>query len=156
VQALNDYEGAVVVVSHDRHMIEASADRLVLVDAGRAKEFAGSLDDYTDTILGRAPASEGGKPRGNKKDDRKAAAQAREATAGLRKAVKAAEAEIARLTARRADIDLALFDPAAASAADGRRTASDLMQERGQVDHALEAAELAWLEANERLEAANA
>jgi ATP-binding cassette subfamily F protein 3 len=156
VQALNDYEGAVVVVSHDRHMIEASADRLVLVDAGRALEFAGSLDDYTDTILGRAPASESGKGKGNKKDDRKAAAQAREATTGLRKAVKTAEAEIARLTARRADIDLALFDPAAASAADSKRTASDLMQERGQVDRALEAAERAWLEANEALEAVNA
>jgi ATP-binding cassette subfamily F protein 3 len=64
VQALNEYEGAVVVVSHDRHMIEASADRLILVDAGRATEFAGSLDDYTDTILGKSPAGpEGGKSK---------------------------------------------------------------------------------------------
>src|SRR5919205_441552 len=52
VQALNDYSGAVVVVSHDRHMLELTADRLVLVDGGTAKEFAGSLDDYTDLILG--------------------------------------------------------------------------------------------------------
>jgi len=155
VQALNDYEGAVVVVSHDRHMIEASADRLVLVDSGRAQEFAGSLEDYTDTILGRAPASEAAKGKGNKKEDRKAAAQAREATAALRKSTKAAEAEIARLTARRADIDLALFDPAAASAADSKRPASELMQERGTVDRALEAAEAKWLAANEALEAAN-
>ena len=53
VQALNDYSGAVVIVSHDRHMIELTADRLVLVDGGTATEFAGSLDDYTDFVLGK-------------------------------------------------------------------------------------------------------
>jgi ATP-binding cassette subfamily F protein 3 len=55
VQALNGYGGAVVLVSHDRHMLELAADRLVLVDSGTAKEFSGSLDDYTDFILGRKP-----------------------------------------------------------------------------------------------------
>ncbi len=55
VQALNAYEGAVVLVSHDRHMLELAADRLVLVDNGTAKEFSGSIDDYTDMILGRKP-----------------------------------------------------------------------------------------------------
>jgi ATP-binding cassette subfamily F protein 3 len=55
VQALNAYEGAVVLVSHDRHMLELAADRLVLVDNGTAKEFVGSIDDYTDMILGRKP-----------------------------------------------------------------------------------------------------
>jgi ATP-binding cassette subfamily F protein 3 len=152
VQALNDYNGAVVVVSHDRHMIEASADRLVLVDAGRAREFAGSLDDYTDSILGRSGGGEG-KSKGNKKDDRKAAAAARDATTVLRKAAKIADAEVVRLTARRGEIDRALFDPKTCIVADMGRTASDLMQERGRVERALEAAEQAWLEANEALEA---
>ena len=55
VQALNGFGGAVVLVSHDRHMLELAADRLLLVDSGTAKEFAGSLDDYTDFILGRKP-----------------------------------------------------------------------------------------------------
>ncbi len=155
VQALNDYEGAVVVVSHDRHMIEASADRLVLVDAGRALEFAGSLDDYTDSILGKGPASpEGGKSKANKKDDRKAAAAAREAAGSIRKAVAAAEAETARLTARLKDIDRALFDPKAAAPADARLTAGDLMRLRGETDKALAASEATWLAASEKLEAA--
>jgi ATP-binding cassette subfamily F protein 3 len=52
IQALNAYSGAVVIVSHDRHMLELTADRLVLVDAGTAKEFHGSLDDYIAFILG--------------------------------------------------------------------------------------------------------
>ena len=60
VQALNDYSGAVVVVSHDRHMLALTADRLVLVDGGTATEYAGSLDDYTELVLkGDAPAKEG-------------------------------------------------------------------------------------------------
>src|SRR5204863_3133496 len=46
VQALNAYDGAVVIVSHDRHMIELTADRLVLVDAGTAMEYNGSMEDY--------------------------------------------------------------------------------------------------------------
>src|ERR687890_831220 len=51
VQALNDYRGAVVMVSHDRHMLELTADRLVLVDGGTARDYPGSLEDYTDLIL---------------------------------------------------------------------------------------------------------
>ncbi len=154
VQALNDYEGAVVVVSHDRHMIEASADRLVLVDAGRALEFAGSLDDYTDTILGKGGAgADAGKSKADKKNDRKAAAAAREASAGLRKAVKDAEAETARLTARQKEIDRALFDPKSATPADARLTSSDLMRLRGDVDLQIAASEARWLTASEALDA---
>jgi ATP-binding cassette subfamily F protein 3 len=55
VQALNGFGGAVVLVSHDRHMLELAADRLLLVDGGTATEFPGSLEDYTDFILGRKP-----------------------------------------------------------------------------------------------------
>jgi ATP-binding cassette subfamily F protein 3 len=161
VQALNDYEGAVVVVSHDRHMIEASADRLVLVDAGRATEFAGSLDDYTDSVLGgkgsggpAAPEGSKGKSSGNKKDDRKAAAAAREATAALRKTIKDIEAENARLTARIAELDRTLADPSQANASDRHRPAKDLMRLRGEADKALAASEAKWLEASEALEAA--
>src|SRR5215213_6394552 len=76
VQALNDYRGAVVLVSHDRHMLELTADRLVLVESGSATEYAGSVDDYIDLVLGRgAPASD--KPK-QQRHDRKAAAKARE------------------------------------------------------------------------------
>jgi ATP-binding cassette subfamily F protein 3 len=157
VQALNDYDGAVVVVSHDRHMIEASADRLILVDSGRAKEFDGSLDDYTDTILGKGGSSnDNARPRGNKKDDRKAAAAAREATAALRKAIKDAEAENVRLTARIAELDATLADPSKANASDRHRPARDLMRLRGEAEKALEASEAVWLAASEALEAATA
>ena len=154
VQALNAYEGAVVVVSHDRHMIELTADRLVLVDGGQATEFTGSLDDYTDLILGKnQPKGEGGAKGGSKKD-KKAAAQARDQLATLRKTVKEMEAKIASLTARRSEIDKAMFDPKSASPQDAKRTTGDLMKLRADVERELEGVEAEWLEANEALEAA--
>jgi ATP-binding cassette subfamily F protein 3 len=156
IQALNDYEGAVVLVSHDRHMLELTADRLVLVDGGTAKEFAGTLDEYTDFVLGKTgggAGSGGAATKSNKKEDRRAAAEARERNAGLRKVVKETEAEIARYTERRKAIDLAMFDPKAAAPSDARRSMTELMKERALTEEWLAAAEARWLTATEALEA---
>ncbi len=150
VQALNAYEGAVVLVSHDRHMLELTADRLVLVDDGTAKEYAGTLDDYTDMILGKAPKGE----KINKKDDRKAAAAAREKGQALKAAVKTAEAVMAKLTAERSAIERAMFDPSSAAPEHAKLTMTDLMKRRADTEAKLEAAEAEWLAASEALEMA--
>ena len=153
VQALNSYSGAVVLVSHDRHMIELTADRLVLVDDGTAKEFSGSLEDYTDLILGKnQPKSEGG-PKGSKKD-RKAAAAEREQAQGLRKQVREQEEKIAKLGAERSAIDLAMFDPSKAEPKFAKLTMGDLMKRRAEIEAELETVEAAWMAASERLERA--
>jgi ATP-binding cassette, subfamily F, member 3 len=155
VQALNAYDGAVLLVSHDRHMLELTADRLVLVDHGTASEYSGSIEDYTDMILGKnQPKSDGvgGFKSGNKKEDRKAAAQAREAQQVLRKAVRDAEADLAKLSAVRSMIDAAMFDPKTAAPEYASLTMSELSQRRGKLSTAIEAAEAKWLEANEALE----
>ncbi len=155
VQALNEYEGAVVVVSHDRHMLELTADRLVLVDGGTATEYSGTLDDYTDMVLGKSPQTADGSGGGSKqkrKEDRKAAAEAREKSAGLRKAVKDSEAEMAKLTERRSAIDRAMFDPSSAAPEFAKLTMTALMKERADVNDRLAAAEARWLEATEALE----
>ena len=148
VQALNDYDGAVVLVSHDRHMLELTADRLVLVEDGTAKEYAGTLDDYTDMILGKAPKAE----KRDKKADRKAEAAQREKSQGLRSAVKAAEAEMAKLTATRSAIERAMFDPASAAPEHALLTTSDLSKMRANAEAKLEDAEAAWIVASEALE----
>jgi ATP-binding cassette subfamily F protein 3 len=70
--------------------------------------------------------------------------------------VKEAETETARLTARNKEIDLALFDPKAAGAADAKRGAGELMRMRGEIDRDLAASEARWLAASEALEAADA
>ncbi|MBB5686209.1 ATP-binding cassette subfamily F protein 3 [Sphingobium boeckii] len=152
VQALNEYSGAVVLVSHDRHMLELTADRLVLVDNGTAQEYSGSLDDYTDMILGKGPSGGKSGPKVSSKDARKAAAAAREQNKAVRDAVKTAEAEVKRLTDRRSEIERAMFDPSTATPADSKLSMSALMQERGRIEQALETAEAAWMNASEKLE----
>jgi len=160
VQALAEYGGAVVVVSHDGHLLELTADRLVLIADGGAKPFDGSLDDYRDLVLGRAGSNDNDREDGSKgpklsrKDERRLAAEAREKTRGLRKAVEKAEREVAKLSDQRKAIDRALFDPKNYDGPESALTATDLMKKRADVERALEAAEARWLEANEALETA--
>jgi len=156
IQALNAYSGAVVIVSHDRHMLEMTADRLVLVDGGTAKEFDGSIDDYIAFVLAKEPAvSRKDDPsRGvNKKDQRKANAEAREKSQDLRKKAKAAEAELEKLTAQRNAVDRAMFDPASAEPGLAKLTMTELMKRRAELEARIESAETAWMEASEALEA---
>jgi ATP-binding cassette, subfamily F, member 3 len=159
VQALNDYRGAVVLVSHDRHMLELTTDRLVLVDGGTAREYSGSLDDYTDLILGRNQESGGGDRQAAKrsrKDERRAEAEARAQGQSLRKTAQAAEADIARLEKRKTEIERAMFDPSSASPEDGKRTMSELMKLLAETGSELADAERRWLEASEAMEKSKA
>lgn len=151
VQALNGYTGAVILVSHDRHMVEMTADRLVLVDAGTAKEFDGSLDDYIAFILaGDAKPGEGKAA----KKEAKAAARNREAEKQHRKMLRDAEAETVRLTAERNAVDAAMFDPKTAAPPLAKLTMTELMKRRADLQAQIEAAEAKWLEASEALELA--
>ena len=155
IQALNDYSGAVVIVSHDRHMLEMTADRLVLVDSGTAKEFDGSIDDYIAFVLAKEPATarKDDAPRGlNKKEQRKAAAEAREKGQELRKRARSAEAELEKLTTLRSAIDQAMFDPSSAQASLARLTMSELIKQRAETEALIAKAEATWLAANEALE----
>lgn len=162
VQALNAFEGAVVMVSHDRHLLEMTADRLMLIADGRAEEFAGSLDDYRDILLGRgekkseAKAEDRGERRGNKKEERRAAAQERERTKHLRAAAREAEKGMGLLSEQRTEIDRALFDPDGAAKAYSGKSTSELMKLRGDIEKKLERAEAVWLEASEALESQSA
>jgi ATP-binding cassette subfamily F protein 3 len=159
VQALGAYDGAVVVVSHDRHMLELTADRLMLVDGGTATEFDGSLEDYTDLILGRE-AKKNRKPvdtpQVGRKEARRAAAEARERTQDWRKTVQAAEAEIAKLEARKTELDRAMFDPGSAAKQDADRSMTELMKLRADAVAGIEAAEARWIEASEAIEGSRA
>jgi ATP-binding cassette subfamily F protein 3 len=154
VQALNEYSGAVILVSHDRHMVELTADRLVLVADGTAKDFSGTIEDYRELVLRSAAADEPKEKRVSRKDERRLAAQARERSQALREAVKRTEAEVARLTARRSAIDRALFDPTTAEAAFKDKPVTELLKLRADVERELAAAEARWLEASEALEMA--
>ena len=151
VQALNSYDGAVILISHDRHMVELTADRLVLVDDGTAKDYPGSIEDYIDFILGRNQPKGEARVKGLKLD-KKAAAQAREEARLQRKRASDAEAIVARLQAQVSALDRAMFDPANATADLAKLTMSELSRRRGKAAEELEAAEAAWLEASEALD----
>jgi ATP-binding cassette, subfamily F, member 3 len=155
VQALNDFDGAVILISHDRHMVELIADRLVLVDNGTAADYPGSIEDYIDFVLGRNQPKADARPKGEKKD-RKAAARAREVVRQAGKEVSEAEAEIARLQAEVSSVDRAMFDPASAEPTLRELTIGELARRRARLDEELERAEQRWLAAGERLEKASA
>jgi ATP-binding cassette subfamily F protein 3 len=147
----------VVVVSHDRHMLELTADRLMLVDGGTATEFSGSLDDYTELVLkgdsGGAPKEAG---KGNRKDGRRAAAEAREQSRALRQAAQAAEKDMAKHEARKTELERAMFDPASAAPQDAALTMTALMKRHADTLAALAEAEARWLEASEAIEQSEA
>ena len=157
IQALNAYTGAVVIVSHDRHILEMTADRLVLVDKGTAREFDGAIDDYIAYVLAKDPPAArkdgGDRPAAvNKKDQRKNAAEAREKSQHLRKQAKTAEAEMEKLSAQLSTIDQAMFDPSSAKPPLANLTMTDLMVRRSEVEKKIAAAEAIWMEASEALE----
>ena len=151
IQALNAYTGAVVIVSHDRHMIEMTADRLVLVDRGTAADFDGSVDDYIALVLSKDGAGDK-RPKADRKEARRTAAEARDREKELRRVAKAAEAELARLSEQRSAVDRAMANPSAAEARLAELSITELMKHRSDLDTAVATAETAWLEASEALE----
>jgi ATP-binding cassette subfamily F protein 3 len=154
VHAINAYEGAVILISHDRHLLAACADRLWLVAEGTVTQFDGDLDDYKRLVLGAgAPAEkvESAPARVDRRDARREAADARAAKAPLMKAARGAEQEIERLTAERKRIEQQLADPALYSGPPEKL--ADLTRKRADLERRIAAAEEAWLEAQAALEA---
>lgn len=158
VEGLNGYNGAVIIVSHDRHLLELTADRLLLVDNGTAVEFDGSLDDYRDFVLGRGNnVSNAGKkaaPRGNRKEARRRKAELRERNQTLRKEINQAEREMADLQKQITEIDRAMFDPQAYEGPHKGVPASTLLQTRAKADRKHADAESRWLKASQAMDKA--
>ncbi len=153
IQALNGYAGAVVIVSHDRHMIEMVADRLVLVDAGAAREFDGTVDDYVALVLAGDAKPDRAAPKGDKREARRQAAEARAQGQALRRQAQEAEKALGKLTDERSRLDQAMFDPAAASPALAALTMTELMKRRADLETRIASTEAAWIAASEALEA---
>jgi ATP-binding cassette subfamily F protein 3 len=157
VEAINDFSGAVVLVSHDRFLIESCADRLWLVANGTVKPFDGDMDDYRKLVLAggldASPARgrEAEPARSSRTDDRRAAAEKRVALTPLRKRLEAAEGRIERLSAVIAKVDAALADGAFAR---DPAKATELARQRAEAARALAAAEDEWLAVSGEIEAA--
>jgi ATP-binding cassette subfamily F protein 3 len=154
VQALNAFEGAVILVSHDRHMVELAADRLVLVDQGTATNYDGSMEDYVDFVLGRNQPKTAEKPgKADDKPARKSSTLTRDELKALRRKVTEAETRMNRLQQQLAALDAALLDPAAAKGDLKGLAIGELGRRHAAAASDLEQAEMTWLEASEALEA---
>ncbi|HYG87025.1 MAG TPA: ABC-F family ATP-binding cassette domain-containing protein [Azospirillum sp.] len=157
IQAINGFEGAVILISHDPHLIELTADRLWLVADGTCQAYDGDMDDYRRLLLDKARAERSeakGDTGPSRKDQRRASAEARAALAPLKKKATDAEALVTKLSAEKAKIEAKLADP---KLYEGPSDALRKLQiDLGAVEKKLSAAEETWLEALETYEAAAA
>ncbi|MFC0218389.1 ABC-F family ATP-binding cassette domain-containing protein [Pseudochelatococcus lubricantis] len=156
VEAINDYPGAVVLISHDRFLIEACVDRLWLVNNGSVKPYDGDMDDYRRLVLaGDAPATRAAASGsgGEKADRRRNAARTRVALAPLRKRIETLEARMDKLADGIAKIDAALAAPDTFSK--NPEKAAELAKMRADAATALAQAEEEWLAASAEIEAAS-
>jgi ATP-binding cassette subfamily F protein 3 len=162
IEALADYRGAVVLVSHDRHLVEASADQLWLVQDGRVEAFFGDLDDYYNAVAGAsrsarqrdAESRNDTSPKPDRREQRRDAARRRARLAPLRTAVAEAEAALEALHGEKEALEQSLADPATYEG-DSSKVAG-LTRRRGELEAAVGEAEERWLEAQAELEEASA
>ena len=154
VEALDVYDGGVVLITHDMHLVQLVTDRLWLVQGGSVQPYDGALADYRAEILGGlGPRRSEGEPRPppKRKAERQAAAAARVKRKPLRDALAAAEERIARANEAQQCLQAALA--AAAQENDATRIAT-LSKELAEAKRAEAAAESDWLAAAEALERA--
>jgi ATP-binding cassette subfamily F protein 3 len=148
VQALNDYPGAVIVISHDRHLLEACVDRLWLVADGTVRPFEGDLEAYRKLVLA-GPAET--RPRRQAATPKRAAAVKRAKEAPRRERIRQIEAAMDRLHAIIADLDERLSQHGVFQRAPDK--AAQMAKARATAAERLILAEEAWLEASAEIEA---
>ncbi len=153
VRALADFEGAVLLITHDPHLVELVADRLWLVADGTARPYDGDMDEYRTLLSERARGPARVEAGPNRRDERRERAEARVQTAPLRRRIRDAEARIAKLTAERARIEAKLADPALYAAGRGAEVTA-AQQRLAALGREQGVEETAWLEAEAALEAA--
>lgn len=156
--ALQDFDAAVVLVSHDRHLLRAVADELVLVDQGRAKPFDGDLDDYARWFTTREQQEEKEiESRGHtntaeqKKQRKREEAEQRNRLSGLRAEIARLEKEMTKLQRELAEIETALAAPEI-YLEESKPRLRELLDSQTRLKRQLEAAESKWLENTEILE----
>jgi ATP-binding cassette subfamily F protein 3 len=158
LDALNDYEGAVILITHDRSLMELVADRLWLAADGSIKPFDGDMDDYAKFVIDRARVA----ARAPSQVKREAVVEAPAApppapkpAAGmagpLKRRLEAAEVVVARTTKALEELDVVLADPAIY--VKDPRKAADLGQKRLKAQAAVDKAEAEWMEIAEQLAA---
>ena len=162
--ALQDYDGGMVVVSHDRHLLRTCADELLLVADGRVGEFDGDLDDYAAWLAARRNAEKAPQPEiaagKNERLQQRADARAnRQALLAQRrpllKEIEQLERKLARWHEERSALETRFADPDFYAAVD-RSKSEEMHRQAGVLGEQIDAAEMRWLEVHEALEGLSA
>ena len=169
--ALAQFEGTLILVSHDRHLLRATTDQFMLVAKHKLQPFDGDLDDYRDWLLQHAAeqraalkAGDGAAGNGNaggadasvnRKEQRRLEAESRQKLAHLKKPLQTRIAKIEKemdaLNAEKATLDTFVADPAS-YAAEQKTKLTEVIRRQADVNARLETLEAEWLEAHEELE----
>ncbi|MBJ7578217.1 ABC-F family ATP-binding cassette domain-containing protein [Devosia sp. MC532] len=153
VHALNDYQGAVFIISHDRHLIEATCDTLWIAENGTIRELDEDLDSYQRSITsGKDTKGNGSDAKGERKLGRQEAAARRAELAPLKKKITDAEKKMARLKTELDKIDAQLADPAIYNGPSDKIIA--LGRDKSRFGSELETLEESWLMLSSELEEA--
>jgi len=152
--ALQEFEGAMVLVSHDRHLLRTVCDSLLLVSSGRVDPFDGDLEDYARWLGEQSDeeaASADSSAAVSRKDQRRQEADRRKQLQPLKNRIKQLEQKMEKLQLRKAQLDTELADPSLYEAAQKARLLS-LSSEHRQLESELAAVEEEWMLASEELE----
>lgn len=152
--ALQNFEGALILVSHDRHLLETSCEAYMHISRGKMQPFNGTMEDYTQLILAEnKTVSPSEKKSEGRKEARQAAALKRQQVAPLKKKLNAVEKKMQQLQVKSEDIEQQLASPEMYE--DGaKEKLKTLLQEQGETDKQLQVIEEEYLQALEALEVA--
>ena len=164
--AMQEFEGAMIIVSHDRHLLRTVTDNLLLVANGRVVEFDGSLEDYRNWLSQQVKAATASSTNmteeksntsddgQNKKQQRQQSAEKRKLLKPLQNKLKKLEKQMEELTLSKESLEEKLADNDIYSS-DNKETLKSLLEEQGQVDNNLQQVEIDWLDVSEELESAS-
>ena len=154
IQAINCFEGAVIIVSHDSHVIELTVDQFWIVQDGAVNSFNGELKDYRELLLSRQSnkisSKKSDRSRHNRKKQRRTAASMRANLAPLKKALAHAENIVETLDSEKKKLQESMADPALYDGASDRSV--QLQKQLGRIEKELEKAEKTWMKLQEDLD----
>ena len=155
--ALQSFEGAMIIVSHDRHLLRLSCSDYYLVDQGEVKSFEGDLDDYHQWLLDAAKtankddAAATAKPVQDKKQQKRLEAELRQKLSPMKKIQTKLEKEQQKASERLSELEDMLAD-ASLYDADNKPKLTQVLNERTKLTQGLEESEMEWLEVQEQIE----
>ncbi len=157
--ALQDFQGGIVLISHDRHLLKMACDTLLLVNDGRVESFSGDIDTYPSWLQNRNKPAQGSTrpeastPEISQREKKRIEAERRQQLAPLRKEVTSLEKQLERLTGKKEELENKLADESLYDDSN-KETLKDLLWQQAELSKSIEQVEEEWMEKAEELQQA--